>query len=390
MEASRESWVASSVPRPICPSFLTGPTRPDIQPLLDGHPHRGAANDDMNCAGRYGFTFVRANSSFAQAVQASERRAPPPRWWRIGSRRYYERDEGTLRVILATVAGFALALVGETFGVSGWSYLFAGWTETARRSRPHPSTVVEAGSYAAQNELHPVTRALQHAPGREGVLVDDVPSHDHARPLKPSGEPETFPSPRQRDALHRASDDRHVCDYPSADKRLVPALSDLDVGVEDAIAFEQETVGDDRVGVDRHQRIPLAITGPPGSVVRRSLPGQRVGRSFEHFGARGSRRVDGEIGKAVSDDDVAVAPSLSQRRHGAPDQRLLVARRVEHEQTWAWPNWRIRSSLEERRHRQHREVDDRERAPDSDHERQRNEQTLHASRLGVSRGATTG
>ena len=31
---------------------------------------------------------------------------------------------GTLRVILATVAAsFALALVGETFGFSGWSYL---------------------------------------------------------------------------------------------------------------------------------------------------------------------------------------------------------------------------------------------------------------------------
>jgi hypothetical protein len=96
-----------------------------------------------------------------QAVQASGRRAPLPRCWRICSRRYYERDEGTLCVILATVAGFALALVGETFSFSGWSYLFAGWTEMARRSRPHPSTVVEAGNDAAQNELHPVTRVLQ-------------------------------------------------------------------------------------------------------------------------------------------------------------------------------------------------------------------------------------
>ena len=119
-------------------------------------------------------------------------------------------------------------------------------------------------------------------------------------------------------------------------------------------------------------------------MIEAALPGGGVIGTFEHLGARGTCDVCRAIGAAVGDDgdDVAVAPLSNQRRNRRLDQRLLVARGDQHEQALPCRSGRIWRAIEERRYRQHREMEDGEKPRRGDERGSRDEQASHSPRVG--------
>ncbi len=350
-----------------------GDQRPGLQDALPrdvrGSQRQGGPGATVSAGGDEGGDDVQPEEGDQHAVDQDQRPGPDRRGQRAtdaqeadgdGERRRRQVQRGLPRRRRASAEQWLHVPAGEVDppGLPAQP-LTTRRAQLATALGAHPRRVAVDRHDAAEHEVDAVAGVLGAPVARERVALHDVATHDHARALQAHGHAEPVPPTRQGDALHRRSDDRGVGHHPASGERFAAGLRRGRAGLQGGIAGVEEAVVDDRVGVDRDERIPGPAGGEAQPVVdRRALPRWGVRRALEHLGARRHRLGGGAVRAAVGDDEDDVArPALGHERgDGAGDHRLLVAGGNDHEQPPTSPVAGGAPTRQERRRGERRQV----------------------------------